>query len=125
MEKVKLMNKLRELVHANHYASDRITINQSEIAVIMQTYGISWDELKRPSFTFSSRCKMVRTGSDLRQELEDNLKMLNLAKEKQNHSIERDMELILIGFLKGVSFIDQQLSEEFSLIADKRYGVTA
>ncbi len=119
MEKSKVLKKVRGLAQAHHMFPDRIAVNQAEIAVIMQTFGMSWDELKKPSNTFSLHYKMVQTESDLMKELEGKLKTLKLAKEKGLQYIERDMKLMIKGFIDGVRFFNKELSDEFALIADK------
>ncbi|GAB6456100.1 hypothetical protein bcgnr5390_12300 [Bacillus luti] len=121
IEKSKLIKKLRELTQANHIFADSIAINQSEIAVLMQTFGISWDELKQPSNTFSLYYKMVLTENDLRKQFDWHANTLKVAKEKGIKE-ERDMELMLTGFLNGVSFFNPELRNEFSLMADKFYN---
>jgi hypothetical protein len=120
MEKSKLINKLRDLVYANHMFNDMIAINEAEYSILMRTFGISWDELKQPSFTFSSCYQMERTENDLTQEFESILDVLIIATAKGLHSAESETKHRLKGFLKGVRFFNRELSDNFSLIADKK-----
>lgn len=119
MEKSKLIKKIRELAKLSHMSADKTTINQSEIAVLMKTFGISWNEVKHPSNSFTLYYEMEQTETDLRQEFESMLKTLKLAKEKGLQSDERNMKLMLKGFITGVRFFNQELSYKFSLFADK------
>ncbi|RPK20110.1 hypothetical protein [Paenibacillus xylanexedens] len=119
MEKVKVLSKVRELAKANHMFYDSIAINQAEIAVIMQTFGMSWDELRNPSDTFSLEYQMVRTENDLRKEFEGLLFILKLSKEKDLHKNYADTRLMMKGFISGIQFFNQDLANELSLIADK------
>ncbi|WP_336784113.1 hypothetical protein [Paenibacillus illinoisensis] len=119
MEKAKVLSKVRELAKANYMFYDNIAINQAEIAVIMQTFGMSWDELRNPADTFSLEYQMVRTENDLRKEFEGLLFILKLSKEKGLHKNYADTRLMMEGFISGVRFFNQDLANEFSLLADK------
>ncbi|WP_336769681.1 hypothetical protein [Bacillus bombysepticus] len=118
MEKTRLINKLRKLTQENPIYSDMITVNRSEYAILMQTFGISWDELKQPSDTSSSHYKMVLSENDLRQLFKRDLNTLKLARDKGLHNDECDMKHMIKGFLNGVRFFNPRLSDEFALIAD-------
>ncbi|MEK3955657.1 MULTISPECIES: hypothetical protein [unclassified Psychrobacillus] len=119
MEKYQLIKRIRELTQSNHMFDDVNAINRAEYTILMQTFGISWTELKKPSNTLYY--EMVLTENDLRKQLEGMLKMSRRAKEKGLRSHERDIEFMVKGFLKGVRFFNLALSNEFSLIANKSY----
>ncbi|PLS19125.1 hypothetical protein CVD28_01585 [Bacillus sp. M6-12] len=123
MEKSKVIKKVRELIHDKGLFGDALTIRRAEYAVIMQTFGITWDEVKHPSDSFSWFLEMQRSETDLRQELDSMLKTLNLAKTKGLRWDEKDTKLMIKGFLKGVEFFNQNLSREFSFIAHRNYDV--
>ena len=119
MDKYTLINKLRELTQANYMFPDIMSIIQSEYAIIMQTFGISWDELKQLPHPFSELCKMVLTENDLRKKFMWHIDTLKRTKEKGLIHEERETTLMLKGFIKGVRFFNPKLSYEFSLIAYK------
>jgi hypothetical protein len=118
MEKSKVLKKVRELAEAQFVFRDRITINQSEIAVIMQTFNLSWDELKQPLDTFSLYYEEKRTKSDLKKEAQDLVTMIIRAREKDLESPEKELKLMLKGFLNGVRFFNPELSDEIALEVD-------
>ncbi|PGP20976.1 hypothetical protein COA01_15675 [Bacillus cereus] len=119
MDKYTLITKVRELTQANYMFTDIMEIIQSEYCIIMQAFGISWDELKQPSDTFSAHYEMVLTENDLRKKFSWHSETLKRTKEKGLINEERKVELMLKGFIKGVRFFNPSLSYEFSLMAAK------
>lgn len=119
MEKSTLINKIRELTQANYMFADIMSIKQSEYAILMQTFGISWDELKQPSNPFTICYEMVLTENDLRKKLDWYLNTLKRTKEKGLIHIEQEVKFMLQGFLNGVRFFNPKLSGEFSILAYK------
>lgn len=122
MDRYTLINKLRELTQANYMFPDIMSIIQSEYAIIMQTFGISWDELKQPPNSFSEHRKMVLTENDLRKKFSWYSDTLQRTKEKGLINEEREVTLMVKGFIKGVRFFNPALSYEFSLMAYKIYS---
>ncbi|GAB6561874.1 hypothetical protein bcgnr5378_38080 [Bacillus cereus] len=122
IEKSRLIIKLRELTQASYLPYDRATINQSEYAIMMKTFGISWDELKQPFGTFSTHYKMVLTEKDLRKDFDWHVNILKLAKEKGLTNEERETKLMLTGFLNGVRFFNPELSNEFLNMSNSIYN---
>ncbi|GAB6422860.1 hypothetical protein bcgnr5372_26710 [Bacillus luti] len=122
IEKSRLIIKLRELTQASYLPYDKTVINRSEYAIMMKTFGISWDELKQPSGTFSTHYKMVLTENDLRKDFDWHANTLKLAKEKGLTNEERETKLMLIGFLNGVRFFNPELSDKFLRMANSIYN---
>jgi hypothetical protein len=120
MEKSKVLKKVRELVYDKGFFGDSLTISRAEYGVIMNTFGISWNELKQPSDTFSLYYELKQSEGDLRGEFEKYIENIKLCKEKSLPRYQREYKLMLKGFIKGVRFFNQTLSDEFSLMADKR-----
>ncbi|MCU7667514.1 hypothetical protein [Bacillus thuringiensis] len=119
MDKYTLITKVRELTQANYMFTDIMAIIQSEYAIIMQAFGISWDEIKQPPNPSFTHYEMVLTENDLRKEFAWHSETLKRTKEKGLIHEERKVELMLKGFIKGVRFFNPTLSYEFSLMAFK------
>lgn len=119
MERTLVVEKAKELAHKVLTRDDTV-INQAEIAVIMTTFGITWDEIKSPT-VFSPSYEMVRTEGDLRREFERTLNTLVTARQKGLYAVEYDTKLMLQGFIQGVRFFDDRLASEFSHLVYKVY----
>lgn len=112
MEKTLVIDRVKELAH-KVLPQHEVTRNQSQIAVLMTTFGVTWDEVKNPT-RFSPSYQTFKTDDDLRREFDQTLMMLKRAKAKGLHSDEHIALEMLKGFILGVAFFNTRLSQELS-----------
>jgi hypothetical protein len=121
MKKITVMRKVQELANTQHALREKIAINSSELATIMQTFGVTWIDVKQPLNTFFLSFERVKSDQDLINEFQHNIKILRLAKEKNQEKNEYEMKLMIAGFIKGVNFFNDQLAEEFAAVMSEEY----
>ena len=112
MNKQTLISHIKGLTNKQFLSYDDMTVNQADYAIIMQSFGISWDMVNKNYDTMAT-LEIVKSDNELIQEYNHLVEMLKLATNKNLQSNAKEYKLMLKGFIEGVCFFNKSLGYKF------------